>query len=126
MEFITKSLAGLAETSGVAFFMADPLALVMVGVACLLLYLAIVKQFEPLLLLPIAFGMLLTNLLGSKSKAVEVIETKTAETYVDTGVKVLIAVVIGALLLTLLYALFEDTIMPSVVTKVQGLFNYAG
>ena len=61
-----------------------------------------------------------------KSKAVEVIETKTAETYVDTGVKVLIAVVIGALLLTLLYALFEDTIMPSVVTKVQGLFNYAG
>ncbi|MBO5065287.1 MAG: hypothetical protein J6D06_04135 [Clostridia bacterium] len=61
-----------------------------------------------------------------KAKAVEVIETKTAETYVDTGVKVLIAVVIGALLLTLLYALFEDTIMPSVVTKVQGLFNYAG
>ena len=61
-----------------------------------------------------------------KAKAVEVIETKTAETYVDTGVKVLIAVVIGALLLTLLYALFEDTIMPSVVTKVQELFNYAG
>ena len=66
MEFITKSLAGLAETSGIAFFMADPLALVMVGIACLLLYLAIVKQFEPLLLLPIAFGMLLTNLLGSE------------------------------------------------------------
>ena len=66
MEFITRSLAGLAETSGVAFFMNDPLALVMVGVACLLLYLAIVKQFEPLLLLPIAFGMLLTNLLGSE------------------------------------------------------------
>ena len=42
MEFITRSLAGLAETSGVAFFMNDPLALVMVGVACLLLYLAIV------------------------------------------------------------------------------------
>lgn len=35
---------------------------VMMGVACLLLYLAIVKKFEPLLLLPIAFGMLLTNL----------------------------------------------------------------
>ena len=35
---------------------------VMLAVACLLLYLAIVKQFEPLLLLPIAFGMLLTNL----------------------------------------------------------------
>ena len=35
---------------------------VMIAVSCLLLYLAIVKQFEPLLLLPIAFGMLLTNL----------------------------------------------------------------
>ena len=34
----------------------------MLVVACLLLYLAIVKKFEPLLLLPIAFGMLLTNL----------------------------------------------------------------
>ena len=35
---------------------------VMIAIACLLLYLAIVKQFEPLLLLPIAFGMLLANL----------------------------------------------------------------
>lgn len=36
------------------------LCLVMIAVACLLFYLAIVKKFEPLLLLPIAFGMLLT------------------------------------------------------------------
>ena len=36
--------------------------LVMIGIACVLIYLAIVKKFEPLLLLPIAFGMLLTNL----------------------------------------------------------------
>ena len=35
---------------------------VMIAVACVLLYLAIVKQFEPLLLLPIGFGMLMTNL----------------------------------------------------------------
>ena len=35
---------------------------VMIAVACVLLYLAIVRQFEPLLLLPIGFGMLLTNL----------------------------------------------------------------
>jgi len=34
----------------------------MIGIACLLLYLAIVKKFEPLLLVPIAFGVLLTNL----------------------------------------------------------------
>ena len=72
------------------------------------------------------FKKIKDKVMSIKSKAVEVIETKTAETYVDTGVKVLIAVVIGALLLALLYALFEDTIMPSVVTKVQELFNYAG
>ena len=40
--------------------------LVMIAVACFLLYLAIVKKFEPLLLLPIAFGMLLTNLPGAE------------------------------------------------------------
>ena len=43
----------------------QPLQLVMIVIACVLLYLAIVKKFEPLLLLPIAFGMLLTNLPGA-------------------------------------------------------------
>ena len=66
MEFVTSSLMGLWQTSGVFMFLADPMALIMVGIACVLLYLAIVKGFEPLLLLPIAFGMLLTNLLGSE------------------------------------------------------------
>ncbi|MDD6051625.1 MAG: sodium ion-translocating decarboxylase subunit beta [Clostridiales bacterium] len=66
MSFIVNALKGLWETSGVFNFLQDPMALIMVGVACVLLYLAIVKQFEPLLLLPIAFGMLLTNLLGSE------------------------------------------------------------
>jgi len=49
-----------------------------------------------------------------------------AEGYVDTGVKILIAVVIGALLLAGLYALFNNTILPTVTSKVQGLFNYSG
>lgn len=39
--------------------------LIMLAISCLLLYLAIVKRYEPLLLLPIAFGMLLTNLPGA-------------------------------------------------------------
>ena len=56
----------------------------------------------------------------------KVLDGTVAEAYVDTGVKILIAVVIGALLLTLLYALFNDTIMPTVTEKVEGLFNYAG
>ena len=51
---------------------------------------------------------------------------KKAEGYVDSGVKILIAVVIGALLLAGLYALFNDTIMPTVTQKVKDLFNYKG
>ena len=49
-----------------------------------------------------------------------------AEGYVDSGVKILIAVVIGALLLGGLYLLFNGTIMPTVTTKITELFNYAG
>ena len=54
------------------------------------------------------------------------IDNAHAEGYVDSGVKILIAVVIGALLLAGLYALFNDTIMPTVTQKVKDLFNYKG
>ena len=54
------------------------------------------------------------------------IDNTRGEGYVDSGVKILIAVVIGALLLTGLYTLFDDTIMPTVTTKIQNLFDYAG
>ena len=54
------------------------------------------------------------------------VTNKKAEGYVDSGVKILIAVVIGALLLAGLYTLFNTTIMPTVTTKITGLFNYAG
>jgi len=49
-----------------------------------------------------------------------------AEGYVDSGVKILIAVVIGALLLAGLYALFNNTIMPTVEDKITDLFNFKG
>ena len=68
-----------------------------------------------------------------KSKATEMavraktaIENVKAEGYVDSGVKILIAVVIGALLLAGLYTLFNTTIMPTVTQKIQELFNYKG
>ena len=60
------------------------------------------------------------------AKAHAVLDGTVAEAYVDTGVKILIAVVIGALLLTLLYGLFNATIMPAVETRIGELFNYAG
>lgn len=47
------------------FSITDWKSILMIIIACVLFYLAIVKQFEPLLLLPIAFGMLLTNLMGA-------------------------------------------------------------
>ncbi len=54
------------------------------------------------------------------------IENRKAEGYVDSGVKILIAVVIGALLLAGLYTLFNSTIMPTVTSKITGLFSYSG
>ena len=65
--FIVESLGTFVETSGFGAFFAEGgwKFAVMIALACFLLYLAIKKQFEPLLLLPIAFGMLLTNLPGA-------------------------------------------------------------
>ncbi len=54
------------------------------------------------------------------------LESRKAEGYVDTGVKILIAVVLGALVLSLLYALLKTTVMATVTTRVAGLFNYNG
>ncbi len=51
-------------------------AITMISVACLLLYLAIVKKFEPLLLVPIAFGVLLTNLPFAGLMAEPIMEIK--------------------------------------------------
>ena len=48
------------------------------------------------------------------------------EGYIDTAVKVLIAVVLGALVLAGLYAVLNDTIMPTVTQRIQEMFNYAG
>lgn len=61
------TLVGIFQSSGFAQF-GEPggwLYAVMICVGCFLLYLAIVKEFEPLILLPMAFGMILANLPGS-------------------------------------------------------------
>ena len=64
MELFTGTLSGIIETSG--FALMDVKSIIMIALSCLLLYLGIVKKFEPLLLVGIAFGMLLTNLPGSE------------------------------------------------------------
>ena len=62
---ISESLTDFVNSTGFALIAENWRILVMLVIACVLFYLAIVKQFEPLLLLPIAFGMLLTNLPGA-------------------------------------------------------------
>lgn len=61
----TKGEAVVNFLKQTGFSMTNWQSLVMILIACVLMYLAIVKGFEPLLLLPIAFGMLLTNLCGA-------------------------------------------------------------
>ncbi len=64
MTEIIEVLKGFAMESGIAQFFVEGgwKNLIMIGISCILIYLAIKHKFEPLLLLPIAFGMLLTNL----------------------------------------------------------------
>ncbi|WP_330634550.1 DUF6133 family protein [Anaerovorax sp. IOR16] len=50
----------------------------------------------------------------------------SGENYVDSAVKILIAVVLGGLLLAGLYALFGDVVMPTLKSKIQEMFNYQG
>ena len=50
----------------------------------------------------------------------------TGEGYVDTGVKIIIAVVVGGVLLAGLYALFNTTIIPTLTTKITEMFGYTG
>ncbi len=64
---IAETLLKLVQESGFASFFMDAgwKSLVMIGISCVLLYLGIGKKFEPLLLVGIAFGALLTNLPGA-------------------------------------------------------------
>ena len=62
----------------------------------------------------------------AKAKIAGVLAQKSGEGFVDTALKILISVVIGALLLAGLYTLFKDTVLPTLTEKVRTLFNYQG
>ena len=66
---ISQSLINLWQSTGLNDLVANFSTtgwqnLVMIAIACVLVYLAVVKKFEPLLLLPIAFGMFIVNIPG--------------------------------------------------------------
>ena len=60
ISIFTDAISGLIETSGIANL--DIKAIIMILISFVFMYLAIAKGFEPLLLLPISFGMMLSNL----------------------------------------------------------------
>lgn len=55
-----------------------------------------------------------------------VLSTQSGEGFVDTALKILISVVVGALLLASLYMLFNDTILPTLTQRIKDLFDYKG
>ncbi|MDA3731405.1 DUF6133 family protein [Niameybacter massiliensis] len=63
---------------------------------------------------------------AQKHKMHLILANNSGENYVDSAVKILIAVVLGGLLLAGLYALFGDVVMPTLKSKIQEMFNYAG
>lgn len=63
---------------------------------------------------------------GKAAATRRILASSSGEGYVDTAVKILMAVVIGALVLAGLYALFGDTVMPTLTRRIQEMFNYNG
>ena len=67
------------------------------------------------------------NKLGKAFATVKAtVESTTGDGYIDTGVKIIIGVVVGGVILAGLYALFNTTIIPTLTEKISGMFNYAG
>lgn len=61
-----------------------------------------------------------------KNKISYTLSHKSGEGFVDTALKILISVVVGALLLAGLYMLFDKTILPTLTQRVKELFDYKG
>jgi len=65
------------------------------------------------------------NQLTSKLPAAQnLLRSQRGEGFVDTAIKILMAVVIGALVLGGLYALFGETVLPTLKQRIQDMFNY--
>lgn len=69
------------------------------------------------------FNSIRTKCNALATRAVVAVSNVKAEGYVDSGVKILIAVVIGALLLGGLYTLIGENLMPTVNTELESLFS---
>lgn len=113
-----EAINNFLQSTGFAQIVDEPLSLVMIAISCGLLYLAIVKKFEPLLLLPIAFGMLLTNLPGA--------QMYHAEIFADGAIDWSVFAAGGAGLIDILYLGVKLGIYPSLIFLGVGAMTDFG
>lgn len=64
------------------------------------------------------------KLLFLKERLKKIVTDNSGQGSVETAIQILIAVVLGALILAGLYALMDDTILPTLTQKIQEMFNY--
>ncbi len=120
MSEILDVLKTLCLDSGFAGLGADWRSLVMILVGCLLLYLGIVKKFEPLLLVGIAFGTILTNLPGANLYHPELWDSYIA------GEITLTTIVHDGGLLDILYIGVKSGLYPSLIFLGVGAMSDFG
>ena len=120
MDNILSTLSQLWETSGFFMLLADWRQLVMIVIACVLLYMGLVKKFEPLLLVGIAFGMLLTNLPGSGMYHPELWDAYIAGEITLTGI------IHEGGLLDILYIGVKSGLYPSLIFMGVGAMTDFG
>lgn len=63
---------------------------------------------------------------GIGTRVVRILNDNSGEGFVDTAVKVLMSVVIGALVLAGLYMLFKDSVLPELSRRITDMFNFKG
>ncbi|RRJ67230.1 hypothetical protein EHV15_33125 [Paenibacillus oralis] len=66
------------------------------------------------------------KIIHSVARTKQALGNRRGEGFVDTAVKILMGVVIGALVLAGLYLLFEDTILPTLTERIKDMFDYGG
>ena len=116
---ILETLGRLGQTSGFYMLFSDWRQILMIAIACVLLYLGLVKKFEPLLI-GIAFGMLLTNLPGS-----EMYHPELWDKYIEGTIRLTDIVHDGGLL-DILYIGVKSGLYPSLIFMGVGAMTDFG
>lgn len=70
-----------------------------------------------------AIQTLKTKAAASAARARMILKNEAGDFYISDGVKIIIAVVLGALLLAALTAIFNDTVIPRITREIEGLFG---